>query len=251
MHELSIQLVIAYIVHLYSKKRSISTVLHVLGYVNMARISQGYGRLVSHQNYAIVKQLQRAVKAGGRATVLVLPDMSLLLQLLQKGGSEIVCISLFMFTLGCLCALRVEEMWHLSIKYVYKNSVSGTFVIKWPKHLVKAGLRRVLPAYCSDLITVFCAFSFNPLSKVQRGSFGRFIKKRLFCTLAACRHVGANICLQSWSDIVSVAETLGHKSVGTSYMYLDAWASNVKPEVLTAAAVDMMRQKFPQLSSTF
>ena len=54
LHPYSIQVVICYIVYLYKTKKSISTVLHVLGYVNMHRLRLGFSRLVSHSNWAIV-----------------------------------------------------------------------------------------------------------------------------------------------------------------------------------------------------
>ena len=158
MYPYSIQVVIAYLVLLYKKKKSTSEALHMMGYVNMMRIGAGYSRLASLDSYAIVKQLMRAVKGRSKRSVMVLPDMARLLELLQKGGNSVVCITLFMYLLGCLCALRTQEIWNLSAEYIYKDKTTGVYEIHWPKGTVKAGLRRVLPSYCIPMINIFCAW---------------------------------------------------------------------------------------------
>ena len=151
---------------------------------------------------------------------------------------------LFMFTLACLCGLRVGEMWLLDKEYIYVNRDTNTYIIKWPKGMVKAGRIRHLPSYCNAVVEVFVAMKYNMLQKYEKGMVARWIKGKLHCTLASCRHVGANLVLEHWQSLNGVARTLGHKSESTSLFYLDAWQHKVEPSELASVAAREMRARF-------
>ena len=79
---LSIVFCVVYITYLFSQGKGTSMALHFLGYVNMARLAIGAGRLTDMKQWAIIKQLLRAIRAGKKKSQMTLPDLSNLMKLL-------------------------------------------------------------------------------------------------------------------------------------------------------------------------
>ena len=104
-----------------------------------------------------------------------LPDLALLLSLLQSGSIVMeVLLALFGYWTGLVLALRSKEIFLLRSEYFHPSvTFPGCFELRWPPELigqgVKAGPVRVIHKFQIPMMQLFCKFPRNPFVFLARG----------------------------------------------------------------------------------